>query len=260
MLIKRKKNNIFSSEKDRYLITYADLITLLLGLFVILYASSKVDAEKFKEFSKAFNMYFDKPGVLEGGEGVLDGRRDNIPEPILPHPQQKSIDQIMKEAESALSGFLEDGKLSIKRTKGGVMLTLPEVLLFETAKAQVQPEGITVLDTLANILSGIGTNLLVTVDGHTDSRPIQTAQYESNWHLSVDRATNVAYRMMQMGLPEYNVAIRGFGSQRPKVDNSSPENRAENRRVEVTISELPENAPSTSGYDKEKSNSIFKNN
>ncbi len=248
MLIKHKKNSEFQTEKDRYLITYADLITLLLGLFVILYASSKVDEEKFKEFSKAFNMYFDNPGVLEGGDGVMEARKDNIPEPILPHPQQKTLDQIMEETEAALSNLLDAGKLSIKRTSGGVMLTLPEILLFQSAKAEVQPSGEEVLDTLASILSGIGTNMLVTVDGHTDSNPIRTFQYESNWHLSVARATNVAYRMMQMGLPEYNVAIRGFGSQRPKVDNSNPENRAINRRVEITISELPENAPSVSGY------------
>jgi chemotaxis protein MotB len=248
LLIRRKNNNEFSAEKDRYLITYADLITLLLGLFVILYASSKVDEEKFKEFSKAFNMYFDNPGVLEGGDGVMEARKDNIPEPVLPHPNQKTLDQIMIEAESALSGLLQDGKLSIKRTSGGIMLTLPEVLLFQSAKAEVQPDGEKVLDTLASILKGIGTDMLVTVDGHTDSNPIRTFQYESNWHLSVARATNVAYRMMQMGLPEYNVAIRGFGAQRPKVDNSNPENRAINRRVEITISELPDDAPSVSGY------------
>jgi len=248
LLIKRKNNIDFSSEKDRYLITYADLITLLLGLFVILYASSKVDEEKFKEFSKAFNMYFDNPGVLEGGDGVMEARKDNIPEPILPHPNQKTLDEIMQEAEAALSGLLDDGKLSIKRTPGGIMLTLPEILLFESAKAVVQPEGEKVIDTLASILRGIGTDMLVTIDGHTDSNPIRTFQYESNWHLSVARATNVAYRMMQMGLPEYNVAIRGFGSQRPKVDNSNPNNRAINRRVEVTISELPDDAPSVSGY------------
>lgn len=259
MLIKSKRNNDLNYEKDRYLITYADLITLLLGLFVILYASSKVDEEKFKEYSDAFSRYFDKSGVLEGGEGVLESRKDNIPEPMMLHPNRKSLDQIMKETKSTMSDFLMDGMITIKRIKGGIVFTMPEVLLFTTAKSDIQTDGEEALDSLSSILRGIGTDMLVTVDGHTDSNPIRTFQYESNWHLSVARAMKVAYFMMQKGLPEYNVAVRGFGSQRPKVDNSNPENRAINRRVEITISELPEDAPSTSGYTDEKSNSIFDN-
>lgn len=250
MLGRSKKKDMESdSNPDRYLITYSDLITLLLGLFVILYAVSQVDQEKYKQVTTAFSQYFKANGgkVLDGGGGLLTGEKDAIPEPILPQPRaNKSLQEINSDAERAFSNLISKGQLLLKFTGSGVLLTLPEKLLFESGKADIQPLGLNVLDSLASILSGV--QYQITVDGHTDSKPINNSRFESNWHLSSARALAVGYRMIQRGAPEQNVVVRGFGAQRPVTDNSTPENMARNRRVEITIAELPTNTASTSGY------------
>ena len=222
---------------DRYLITYSDLITLLLGLFVILYAASQVDEGKYKQFADAFTQYF-KPAAVQGAypkKGLFNNPKNSIPEPIFPHENNKSIDSIKKETEKSLSNYIQSGQLTVKSTENGLIVTLPEKLLFPSGSADIQTEGKIVLDTLAGILSGI--NKMITIDGHTDSKPIRTFRFESNWHLSVARALNVGYLLITKGLPEENVIIRGFGAQQPIAENSSNDGRARNRRVDITITD-----------------------
>ncbi|MCX7736359.1 MAG: OmpA family protein [Candidatus Kapabacteria bacterium] len=235
---------------DRYLITYADLITLLLGLFVILYMSSKVDEEKFKELSNAFSEYFQPEKIADGGAGVFKGIPNGIPEPIMPYPSKKSLEQIQVETERSLKKYVESGLMSVTRTGNGLTLTLSEKLLFKSGKAEVEPEGMNVIDTLAQILRGIDKQ--ISIDGHTDSDPIRSFRYESNWHLSVARAVNVGYLLVEKGLPENNLMLRGFGAQRPIALNSTIEGKAKNRRVEINITEFSNNAPSTEGYKQSK--------
>lgn len=252
---KEKDSKEIEANPDRYLITYADLITLLLGLFVILYAISKIDEEKYKEFATAFSEYFKstKEQVLQGGGGVLPGVKNGLPEPILPNtPNTKSIEEIAQDIYTNFKDYIEKGTFSVKLSEGALLLTFPEKLLFESAKADIQTDGKKVLDSLAQILRGI--KYQVSVDGHTDSDPIRSYKFESNWHLSVARAANVAYYLMQRGLPEQNVVIRGFADQRPVSDNLTAEGKAKNRRVEINITELPKNALTTEGYvEKQKS-------
>jgi chemotaxis protein MotB len=252
---KRKEVNLHKKQKhkqddhlnpDRYLITYADLVTLLLGLFVILYAISRIDEIKYKEFASAFADYF-KPTTLKGGTGELSGRREGIPDPIFyARPSTKSLEEIATQTENAFKDYINKGDLQVKLTSEGVQITLREKLLFESAKAEIQPLGKILLDSLASILAGI--NYQVSVDGHTDSDPIRNYRYESNWHLSCARAANVGYSLVCNGVPENNLIVRGFGAQRPVSDNISSEGKAQNRRVEITISELSRNSPSVEGY------------
>jgi flagellar motor protein MotB len=124
-------------------------------------------------------------------------------------------------------------------------------MLFESSKAEIQPNAYPVLDTLANILQGV--DYQISIDGHTDSDPIRTFRYESNWHLSVARAVNVGYYLIQRGLPEVNTTIKGYGAQRPVAGNDSPEDKARNRRVEITLKKLESDDPSTGGYAAEDS-------
>lgn len=235
------------SGADRYLITYADLITLLLGLFVILYASSQVDSGKYKEFSAAMTDYF-KPSAdnkQQRGNKILPGA-DGIPQPILPKAQEKSIDQINLEVEKSLQQEINDGKVSIQRTPTGIIVNLPEKLLFQSAKSDIQHDAFPVLDSISAIL--LGLNKKITIDGFTDSIPIHTFQYESNWQLSTARALNIGYYILKQGVSEQNFSIRGFGANKPSTNNDTPEGRAKNRRVEILIEDLPKNVPSTEGY------------
>jgi len=246
---KEKPRAMHNVGADRYLITYADLITLLLGLFVILYATSQVDSEKFKEISVAFSDYFKSKDdkIISGGDGVLEGHKKGIPEPILPPTSQKDIQDIEEQSTSLLAKYIKSGNIEIIKTGDGLKIILSEKLLFKSAKAEIEKEGINALDSISKILNN--TNKVIMIDGHTDSDPIRTFTYESNWHLSASRATNVAYRLIKKGVPEYNLIIRGFGSQRPIDDNTSPIGKAKNRRVEIFIKESKPETPSNEGYE-----------
>ncbi len=244
---KKIKRNREENSSERYLITYADLITLLLGLFVILYSTSSVDEEKYKQISTAFADIFKPGSVLEGGKGVLEGTKQGLPEPILPPAAgRKSLDDIAEQTEQALKSYIDDGTIEITKTGTDIIINLSEKLLFESAKADVLSDGMIALDTLARILNS--PQYQITIDGHTDSDPINTPKFPSNWHLSGARALSVLYALIQRGVPEVNLSYRGFGAQRPIASNARQEGKAINRRVEITISELKSSAPAVSGY------------
>ena len=252
----RKLNSSNEEEKiskDRYLLTYADLITLLLGLFVILYAISKIDEDKYKNFSKAFSEYFKstKEQVLQGSGGALHGYRNGIPEPIMPNPSPKSLDDVAHETMIKLKSFIDEGTLKININKDEIVVTLPEKLLFNSGKSEIEQKGMGALDSLAKALKGIPFQ--ISVDGHTDDDPIRSNKPESNWHLSVMRAANVGYTLVKNGAPENNMVVRGYGAQRPVAENSTQEGKMLNRRVEIKVSKLPTDVPSTNGYSKQDS-------
>lgn len=254
MILKKvpKEEESGRTSPDRYLITYADLITLLLGLFVILYVTARVDEERYKEFAKAFADYF-KPekgqDIHNTGLDPFKGVRKGIPEPVLPFPDRRNLSQIQSDIEKSLDAYLKRGDIAVETRGPNIVVTLPEKLLFKSGKAEIEPGGEEILIKLAQSLQGLAKDQEVAVDGHTDSDPISNFRYPSNWHLSVARAVNVAYLLIAKGVPEYSVVVRGFGDQRPIADNSTPEGKAKNRRVEITISEQKPNVPTTKGYE-----------
>lgn len=250
MLQKRRK---ISSKVDhnRYLITFADLITLLLGFFVILYTTAQIDTEKFDKLQDALQKAFktgSKP-LLEGGDGVLDGNETILPEPYFPGVRDGNMDSIQESISDGLLSYFEEGSVTLIREGESIKIDMPEKLLFSSGYAELTNEGLKFLDSLADILSDVPNQ--ITIDGHSDNVPIQNSNFESNWHLSTARALSVAYTMTKNGLKEENLAIRGYSSQRPKESNATEDGRAKNRRVELIISELEIQTPSTKGYNNE---------
>ncbi|MCS7169947.1 MAG: OmpA family protein [Candidatus Kapabacteria bacterium] len=234
---------------ERYIITYADLITLLLGLFVILYATSQVDLGKYREVAQALIYHFNPntaPLSSEPqGRHVLPGEQ-GIPQPILPQSAHRSVDEWVQEMERSFKPYTESGVLTIERAAEGAVVRLAEAILFESGKSELQPQALPVLDTLARLLQYMP--YLISVDGHTDSIPIRTLRYESNWHLSTARALSVAYYLIQYGVAEARLVVRGFGPQRPIAPNATPEGRARNRRVEIVLTEPQDRARPGYGY------------
>ncbi|MCX7908833.1 MAG: OmpA family protein [Ignavibacteria bacterium] len=255
MLLKKtpKEEESGRTSPDRYLITYADLITLLLGLFVILYVSARVDEERYKEFAKAFADYFKPQKGQEDIHGTglepFKGVRKGIPEPVLPFPDRRNLKEIETDIVKSLEPYIRKGEIFVENKGQNIVVTLPEKLLFKSGKAEIEPGGEEILGKLAQTLVGLSKDQEVAVDGHTDSDPISNFRYPSNWHLSVARSVNVAYLLISKGVPEYSIVVRGFADQRPISDNASPEGKAKNRRVEITISEQKHNVPNTKGYE-----------
>lgn len=206
---------------DRWLLTYADLITLLLGLFVILYAMSKVDSERYARVAQAF--------------GGLFGRSIAVtPSPLRADDATPDRLDVESRVRAALYDDIRSGLVSISQDERGVIVHLAEELLFASGSATLKQSSLTSLAMLTRVLKTIPNE--IRIEGHTDDVPIHTAPFPSNWHLSVARAVSTGeYLTARLGLPPEKITMVGFADQKPLVPNTSAENRAKNRRVDVVI-------------------------
>jgi len=235
MARKKKGHHEEHENLERWLITYADLITLLLGLFVVLYSMSQIDLSKYQQWISAFSQLFGGGGVLAGGKGVLitpappkSGSASDV-SASQPTQQQKLEVQI----NAVLSSNIQSKKIIVTTSPEGLTIHLLERLLFESGSAELKPEAMSVLDTLAEILKFLPNK--IRIEGHTDNRPIRSAKFPSNWHLSVARALNTAYYLMNKGVNPEKISIVGYAEYRPITPNDSEENRAKNRRVDIVV-------------------------
>ena len=209
-------------EKDRYLITYADLITLLLGLFIILYSVSNVDANKYKEMVSAMGDVFgNKPKVITSGISVLP--KANNQEGVLKNELSKLIDK-----------YHYNKSIRLEENSRGITIHILDDVLFASGNADLTSESMQVLDRLAVILKELPND--IRIEGHTDNVPIKTPMFPSNWHLSVARALNTAYYLINNeGLSADKVSIVGFSKYKPIDSNDTQVGRANNRRVDIVI-------------------------
>jgi len=225
--MKKHEKHVEHDNEERWLLTYADLITLLLGLFVILYAMSKIDAGKYAELVSAMGGVFgkEKPGVLQGQPGMLQ-----VPMPQVQNERQK----IEKEIQNALGSGMKKDLVSVSQNERGITIHIMEELLFSSGSAEFKASSLIVLDSLASVLKKIPND--IRIEGHTDNVPISTPQFPSNWHLSVARAVNAGYYLIQKhGVDAEKVSVVGYAEYRPLLPNTSDENRARNRRVDIVI-------------------------
>lgn len=222
----RKKHHEEHENAERWLLTYADLITLLLGLFVILYASSQVDAKKFQEMMSAFGKLFG------GGSGVMTGSPGALEQPI---PAEAMTNELQRQqVQQAVEQAVEEGRITLTESSRGLTVHVTEKLLFDPGAAQLRAEAADVLGSLAKTLEGMKNE--IRVEGHTDDVPIASAQYPTNWHLSTDRALHVAlYLLQQSRIAPQRMAVVGYGEYRPIAPNDTDQNRARNRRVDIVI-------------------------
>jgi chemotaxis protein MotB len=233
---KKKGHHEEHENLERWLITYADLITLLLGLFVVLYSMSQIDLNKYQQWISAFSQLFGGGGVLASGKGVL----------VTPVPQRagsevqastyqasSSQQKLEVQINAILSTNIQSKKIIVTTSPEGLTIHLLERLLFESGSAELKPEAKAVLDTIAEILKFLPNK--IRIEGHTDDRPIRSARFPSNWHLSVARALNTAYYLMSKGVNPEKISIAGYSEYRPIAPNDSEENRAKNRRVDIVI-------------------------
>lgn len=212
----RSRRNLKSQNegesRDRWLISYADLVTLLLALFIVMYGAS--DRQRAKLIAESFN------GKSSTGDGILmanDGKRE-----------EKSSSEIKVLENSVLLQ-----KTKMKQTERGLVVSLSEAGFFAAGDATVSPEAKNVIKTLAESIKN--SSIPVRVEGHTDSTPISNARYNSNWELSTSRAANVLQELVDNGIAPERLSASGYGGFQPIADNSTPEGRAQNRRVDIVI-------------------------
>lgn len=222
----------------RWLVTYADMITLLLALFIMLYAISTMDIERFKALMEEFQVLFSSGrAVLPGGKGML---KVGAPEsqkplivPLLPgkkpemHDEEKTVERYVEQSNL-------EGKVLVHREERGLVISLlTDGVFFELGSATLSPSAKKVLKDLAPVLRQ--SERLIRVEGHTCNLPIHTAKFPSNWELSVERAMAVVRFLISCGVKPERLSAIGYGEHRPMVPNTSEENRRLNRRVDIVL-------------------------
>jgi chemotaxis protein MotB len=243
--VKRLRKSFEDDENlDRWLLTYADLITLLLAFFIVMYSMSQIDAKRFGRMAEALN------GVLRGGDMVVARYRD------LPTSRGHGILKLgdLKMLQTRLQEELEERgrqeEVITEITERGLVIHIVESALFRQGSADLEPRALEILDRVAATVSGMPNH--VRVEGHTDDRPIHTERFPSNWELSAARATEVVrYFIESHGIESERISALGYGEYRPIRLNTSAENRAKNRRVDVVVltMELSLKEPSSQLYD-----------
>ncbi len=252
---------------ERWLVSYADMMTLLMVLFIVMFAVSQVDQEKFAAVKVGLAAGFGAPvAMLHGGDQLLDPGGSVAPDSVnlagsvggtkssnstsMPSPEQvaavvratteASVKQEvakLEEAEKQLKAALVEAGLKNGATfrideRGLVITVATDDVLFASGSATLQSKGRRILDVLAPTLSDLPNR--ISIDGHTDVMPIHTARYPSNWELSTDRATRVL-RYLSPDVPVTRMAATGFADTRPLAAGTGAKALTTNRRVEIVV-------------------------
>lgn len=239
---------------ERWLVSYADMMTLLFALFLVLYAMSMVDLKKFQAFRKAFDEGLGNSVQALPEEGnPLEGDPDTA-SPGLPLPaptdtvvnaapvrpaaaevvDRRQLESLKAQLEAAVASAGLAGKVSVALDDRGVAVFVTDGVLFPSGSADLLPVGQGLLDGLVPVLAGVGNKLVV--EGHTDDVPIASPTFPSNWELSTTRATTVLRRLLAAhSIDPARLSAAGYADTRPRVPNDSDEHRAGNRRVEVIV-------------------------
>ncbi|WP_238902570.1 OmpA family protein [Clostridium sp. YIM B02506] len=220
----REKKPKKEVKTDAWLATYGDMVTLVLTFFVLMYSFSSVNEKKLASIASALNS------LLTGNSSntIMDGQGEMLEAPEVTAPSM--YDQVKEFIEK---NDLED-VAEIKNDARGVIIQLKDSILFDSGKADLIPQSKEVLDKISSLMATMDNNFII--EGHTDNIPINTYKFSDNWELSSDRATSVIrYFTQAKGLDSTKFQSAGYGEFRPLVDNSTEENRAKNRRVNILI-------------------------
>jgi chemotaxis protein MotB len=238
----KKRPQKVSKGAPLWMVTFSDLVTLILVFFILLFSMSQIDIIKFRAISESFKereildfnpsmIPLENPPEIQEGEDD-DNQEENESESM----EEADLQNLLSEIEAFLvENGLEDVILA-NRTERGVVLVLDEQVLFETGEAEIIGGSNAFLNKVGSMLKNM-TNI-VKVEGHTDNRPITTFRYPSNWELSTARPSSVIrYMVEHYQLDSSRFIAVGYGETRPIVPNTSPENWEKNRRVEIVISD-----------------------
>jgi chemotaxis protein MotB len=247
---RRQRTTEEPSGHDRWLISYADFITLLFAFFVVLFASSYRDNQVVKKLSQAIHIGFQQMGAFSGGQSNTGVAYPNLhPDPDHPPLQvppdaASSIDllKLQKQLEAAMGQELKNHEVAMRATPEGFVISLNELGFFDSGHADLLPGASEKIRRIAKVLSINGLDLRV--EGHSDDQPIHTAQFQSNWELSTARAMAVMQMLVNdAGFDPNHISIAGYGQYRPVADNATPEGRRLNRRVDLVVVETKNQQP-----------------
>ncbi|WP_420477231.1 flagellar motor protein MotD [Noviherbaspirillum sp. ST9] len=242
----RKKYDDDSDNHDRWMVSYADFITLLFAFFVVMYALSSINEGKYRVLSNSLvNAFGRVPTAKVPSEAAPSGL------PLALPPRQRNNEALRREKEQlttvarnlqdVMAPLVQQGKVRVTQSARGVNVEINASVLFAPGDARLSGESSEALRAVADVLRN--DDHAIQVEGHTDSVPIKNAQFPSNWELSSVRASSVVRLFIDSGIAEKRLTAVGHGPTQPVGPNDTAEGRMRNRRVSVMIlSNLPENA------------------
>ncbi len=227
---------------ERWLVSYADFVTLMFAFFVVLFAYSTVDQTKMESFAARFESYVQPdsapsevaPRRVAAGDPF--GEQPELDQAALQHQAltRSEMSESIRQVEAELLPEIESGKSELSLQPRGLVMTLRESTFFAPGAAALQAESLGVMARVAQSLTKIPGQ--IRLEGHTDNTPIHTPRFPSNWRLSTARAITVLkFLTDRHNISSERLAVSGYGEYRPVAPNDTPENRAKNRRVAVVI-------------------------
>jgi len=255
----RRKRSRSHVSHERWLVSYADFITLLFAFLVVLYASSQVDKKKVGKLALAIQVAFQEMGVFQASttevpidiaspmpfstaQAIENSERTAALGRIVSHPegslgtigQNGDLAQLQKELEIALAAEIQRKEIAMRREPDGLVISLREVGFFESGSAEMKATSQAAFDRIAEMLRQGDYRLRI--EGHTDNAPIHTTQFPSNWELSTSRATQIVRLLIvRDGFRPDRLSAGGFAEYQPIATNSTAEGRGINRRVDIVI-------------------------
>ena len=244
----RKKHHEDHENHERWLVSYADFITLLFAFFVVMYSISQINEGKYRVLSDALLQAFKPEGHAPTAvqpPSDQHGANTGVPSGLIPRLPMKRGDDPVKRAKrermqniardvlKALEPLVKEGQVRVTESARGIAVEINASVLFKSAQAVLEPNSVRALAAVAQVLSR--TDNAIEIEGHTDREPISTSQFPSNWELSGARASSVVRLFIDAGVAPQRLVASGYADTRPVDSNNTPEGRARNRRVTVMI-------------------------
>jgi len=260
----RKKKPEEHENHERWMVSYADFVTLLFAFFTCMYAISVVDTAKMGQMVASMKASFGGQ-IFDGGSATmtledLGSGGTSVSSAVIMNPELNTDDEstglerskdpnaqskivlsgnadmgrFKRTLEALLMEEIKSGRVRVYQERRGVVISLGETGMFDSGSVEIKPEGIPMLDTIATSLTSYGNH--IRIEGHTDNIPINTWRFPSNWELSTGRSGTVLRRMESIfGMSPDLLSSSGYGENRPVATNSTAEGRARNRRVDIIV-------------------------
>ena len=242
----RKKKHEEHENHERWLVSYADFITLLFAFFVVMYALSSLNTSKYKSLAESIMAAFDyqtnpekQPKPQSRSMGLAAVQVAPQKPQIAPAEDQQKVEQRQKmkavasDVQKALETLVQEGKVQVTETEHGISIEINASVLFDTAKADLHKELMNALSAVAKVIAA--DTHQIQIEGHTDNQGISSLVFPSNWELSAARASSVIRLFETNGVQGERMVAIGYADKRPVESNDTPEGRARNRRVTVMI-------------------------
>ncbi|WP_157315151.1 flagellar motor protein MotD [Chitinibacter sp. GC72] len=242
----RRKRVEEHENHERWLVSYADFITLLFAFFVVMYAISSVNEGKYKVLSNSLVDAFKQPKQSADAIRLNDQNTPGAPQKLIVIPgvtmmpnagkfeeQAKKMQGIAGDLRQSLGSLIDQGKVRVTQSKRGIAVEISDSILFATGRADLQEESASALLAIADLVKN--SDNLIQIEGHTDNQPIRGGLFPSNWELSSARAASVVRLFQSAGVAPQRMVAVGYAEFRPVESNDTVESRARNRRVTLNI-------------------------